>query len=265
MGISDGQQNCKPYMTNLWEDCFNSRTRLFWIAHFQLEVLGDEIPQEVLSGISKWAQRKNGEEQTWMSECSASLIPSCEQISDSLLSLAMASDTDSMRGNVFLRVFGGGLRSRSGLNVARVVSGEKYRWMRWPLTEVRLQIQGIRKYKNIARIQLSFIQCCCRLGNPVLSKWVQNNKPCSEKTFPERNVAQRWTCHLWRSQMLKRFTSEPPLLELRIIGFQKQSFRNSVRRRKSSYWTVGSDPMYRRRPTTSKLCFSSWVTHCPIT
>jgi hypothetical protein len=61
---------------------------------------------------------------------SAPLIPSCEQISDSLLSLAMASDTDSIRGNVVLRVLGSGLRSRSGLNVARVVSGEKYRWMR---------------------------------------------------------------------------------------------------------------------------------------
>lgn len=64
-----------------------------------------------------------------MLECSASLIPSCEQIS-SLLSLALASDTDSMRGNVFFRVPGGGLRSRSGLNVARVVSGEKCRWTR---------------------------------------------------------------------------------------------------------------------------------------
>ena len=71
-----------------------------------------------------------------MLECSASLILSCEQISDSLLSLAMASDTDSMRGNVFLRVFGGRLRSRSGLNVAWVVSSKKYRWMQWPLTEV---------------------------------------------------------------------------------------------------------------------------------
>ena len=58
-----------------------------------------------------------------MLECSTSLIQSCEQISDSLLSLAMALDTDSMRGNVFLRVFGGGLRSHSGLNVAQVVSG----------------------------------------------------------------------------------------------------------------------------------------------
>ena len=54
----------------------------------------------------------------------------------------------SISGNVVFRVLGGGLRSRSGLNVARVVSGEKYRWMRWPLTEVRVQIQGISEYRR---------------------------------------------------------------------------------------------------------------------
>ena len=64
-----------------------------------------------------------------MLECSTLLIPSCKQISDLLLSLAMALDMDSVRGNVFLRVFSGGLRSCSGLNEAHVVSSEKYCWM----------------------------------------------------------------------------------------------------------------------------------------
>jgi hypothetical protein len=65
-----------------------------------------------------------------MLEYSTLLILSCEQISDSPLSLLMASDTDSIKGNAVLRVLGGALSSHSGLNVAQVVSGEKYHWMR---------------------------------------------------------------------------------------------------------------------------------------
>ena len=83
-----------------------------------------------------------------MSEYSSSLIPSCEQTSDSLLSLVEAWDAGSIRGKVVLKVLGGGVRRRSGPKAARVVSGEKYRWMRWALVEVRVQTQGIREYRT---------------------------------------------------------------------------------------------------------------------
>ena len=83
-----------------------------------------------------------------MSEYSSSLIPTREQTSNSLLSLVEAWDASSIRGKVVLKVLGGGLRRRSGLKAARVVSGEKYRWIRWPLVEVRVQTQGIRAYRT---------------------------------------------------------------------------------------------------------------------
>ena len=140
----------QPLPTNLWEDCFHSRSSLFWVARFQLEVLSDEIVQEILLGnlesMKEW--HRKGRRETWMSEYSSSLIPTREQTSNSLLSLVEAWDASSIRGKVVLKVLGGGLRRRSGLKAARVVSGEKYRWIRWPLVEVRVQTQGIRAYRT---------------------------------------------------------------------------------------------------------------------